>query len=172
MTNKKLMYIGERDTMKNMDKNFSKRLCEKQTLRRWIFILFVGYLLYLFYLVFFSAYYGRGYGHRNYNFVPLKTIVEYLYLKHGIKATIVNIGGNILAFMPLGFLYPIIYKKVNHYKKILIVSFILTIFIEIVQYIAGVGTCDVDDVLLNVLGGLIGYILYKGSIYLYIEIVK
>ncbi|MCT4620653.1 MAG: VanZ family protein [Marinisporobacter sp.] len=124
-------------------------------------ILFVAYLVYLFYLVFFSAYYGRGYHHRNYNFVPLKTITEYLLLKHGIKGTIVNIGGNILAFMPLGFLYPVVHKSKKNYKHILIVSFILTCFIEGLQYISGAGTCDIDDVLLNVIGGLVGYIFYR-----------
>ncbi|QZY54158.1 VanZ family protein [Crassaminicella profunda] len=137
------------------------RLCQKQALRKLFCILFIAYLLYLLYLVFFSTYYGRDYHHGSYNFMPLKTISQYLFLKHGIKATIVNIGGNILAFMPLGFLYPIVWKKANKYKYILSVSLILTCFIEIVQYIVGVGTCDIDDVLLNVVGGLLGYILYK-----------
>jgi glycopeptide antibiotics resistance protein len=141
----------------------------KGKFKKLFLILFVTYLLYLFYLVFFSAYYGRAYHHRNYNFIPLKTIGEYLFLKHGIKATIVNIGGNILAFMPLGFLYPIIHKKERNHKDILIVALILTCFIEIIQYIVGVGTCDMDDVLLNVIGGLLGYILYKMICHVYIK---
>ncbi|TCO75039.1 VanZ family protein [Marinisporobacter balticus] len=122
------------------------------------FILFLGYVFYLFYLVFFSDYYGRGSNQTSYNLILFNTIIEYLSFKHSIKNIMVNIGGNILAFVPFGFFLPLVFKKANSYMKVLIGSFTLTCFIEMMQYIFDVGTCDIDDVLLNVMGGLLGYI--------------
>lgn len=119
------------------------------------------YIIYLLYLVFFSTYYGRGYFHRSYNFIPFKTIVEYMFFSSSLNATVLNIVGNILAFVPMGFLVPIVFSKINRFKCIAILVLISTISIEIIQFIIGVGTCDIDDVILNWLGGVIGFQIYK-----------
>ncbi|WFD09396.1 VanZ family protein [Tepidibacter hydrothermalis] len=124
-------------------------------------IFLVMYIIYLLYLVFFSKDYGRGYFHRSYNFIPFKTIIEYMFFSPNLKATVVNIAGNILAFVPMGFLVPAAFNRINKYKDISIVVLIATISIEITQFIIGVGTCDIDDVILNWIGGIIGFYMYK-----------
>ncbi|PAB59524.1 VanZ family protein [Anaeromicrobium sediminis] len=119
------------------------------------------YLIYLFYLVFLSPYYGRTTYHVSYNVIPFSTISEYAFLKYGIRNTIINIGGNIVAFMPLGFLLPLAYNKTNNYIKIFMLALITTCSIELLQYIYRVGTCDIDDIILNLVGAMLGYILVK-----------
>ena len=61
---------------------------------------------------------------------------------------------NIWLFIPLG---AILYK-LYPYKRILIVSFLLSIIIEATQYFTGTGLCEMDDVISNSLGGAIGYV--------------
>lgn len=124
-------------------------------------ILLLMYVIYLLYLVFFSTYYGRGYFHRSYNFIPFKTIIEYIFCSHNLDATVINIVGNILAFVPMGFLVPITFIKINRFKYIAIVVLVATTSIEVIQFIIGVGTCDIDDVILNCIGGIIGFKIYK-----------
>ncbi len=124
-------------------------------------IIFLIYLFYLFYLVFLSSFYGRGVVHRNYNLIPFKTISEFLFFNDNIKVILRNIGGNIAAFLPMGFLLPLAFSKMNKYRKVFAAILAATLFIELSQFIFGVGTCDVDDVILNFIGGIIGYKLYN-----------
>ena len=124
-------------------------------------IIFFIYLFYLFYLVFLSSFYGRGVIHRNYNFIPFKTISEFLFFSDNMRAILRNIVGNIAAFVPMGFLLPLVFSKMNKHHKVFAVILTATLFIEISQFIFGVGTCDVDDVVLNFIGGIIGYEIYS-----------
>lgn len=122
---------------------------------------FAMYILYLLYLTLFSSYYGRNYFHRNINLFPFKTMVEYLHSNHSIKSIIINLLGNIAAFLPMGLLLPLIFKKINSFKRVTIFIFLSSFTIEITQYILGVGTTDIDDIILNILGGILGFCLYN-----------
>lgn len=67
---------------------------------------------------------------------------------------------NVILFIPLGFLLPEI-RKVN-IKHILLVSFTISLSIELVQPLLNVSRCsDITDIICNTLGGLLGYIIYK-----------
>lgn len=66
---------------------------------------------------------------------------------------------NIVLFMPLGFLLPYVWPKLNFYKTLLL-AFILSVAIEFTQYIAQLGCCDVDDVINNLIGTCLGYCCY------------
>ena len=70
---------------------------------------------------------------------------------------------NILFFIPLGFLFPRIRFKSNcrHWKYVLFLSVCISIIIEITQYIAYLGLCELDDVICNGLGALLGSSLYE-----------
>ncbi len=123
-------------------------------------ILLLLYVIYLLYLVFFSHHYGRGVVHRSCNFVPLKTIIAFLQMQSNYDIIFINLVGNIVAFIPMGFLLPIVFAKISSIRKTISVVFLATFFIEVTQYILGVGMCDIDDVILNTLGGIIGFIIY------------
>ena len=71
---------------------------------------------------------------------------------------------NILLFVPLGMLTPIVIKSFGSLKKNFIFAFSLSLSIEILQIITKKGWFDVDDVINNTLGTVIGFILYLGII--------
>jgi len=122
-------------------------------------ILFVAYVILLTYLTFFSQYYGRGIGHRSINIIPLRTIIEFLTSGYNMNSIITNILGNIIAFMPMGFLLSIVFKKLHTFLRVGAVILFTSTLIEVAQYFVGVGASDIDDIILNVLGGAIGYLV-------------
>lgn len=79
----------------------------------------------------------------------------------GIGSFIYHVIGNMFWFVPLGFLSPIISKKYNEIKKILILSILLSFSIELFQFLFNSGVSDIDDIILNVLGSLFGYSCYR-----------
>jgi glycopeptide antibiotics resistance protein len=125
-------------------------------------ILFVVYLSYLIYLTFFAHSYGRGAFRRKLEIIPFETTVKILTTSNNWHAILINIVGNIVAFMPMGFLLPFMFDRMNSFFKVLSVALIATVSIEVFQYITGKGTTDIDDVILNALGGILGYLMAKG----------
>lgn len=72
---------------------------------------------------------------------------------------LVNLAGNVLIFAPMGFLPPVLWKKARHWWAALGLSAGLSCLIEFLQLFLG-RSVDVDDLLLNTLGGLLGYLLF------------
>ena len=66
---------------------------------------------------------------------------------------------NIAMFVPYGILLPIVSDKMERFLKTAWVVFATTLTIEVVQYFIG-RSADIDDVIMNLLGGIIGYLLY------------
>ena len=123
----------------------------KFELYRELFMLsFLLYSLILFYVVTFQdVNYGTN------NFIPFKEIMRY---EIGSSYFIHNVLGNILLFIPFGFFVSFIIKS----KKpiyIIIITIITSFVIEYVQLLIG-RTFDVDDILLNIVGGFLGYLVY------------
>ncbi len=125
-------------------------------------ILFLLYLSYLIYLTFFSHRYGRGYIHRSINLHPFRTIAEYAAASYNRSIIVTNLFGNIAAFVPLGFLLPLIggRKPIGVFKAALAAAGV-SIAVESLQYLFGVGAADIDDVILNTAGGILGYLALK-----------
>jgi glycopeptide antibiotics resistance protein len=128
-----------------------------------VFLLTV-YLFLLTYLTFFSSHYGRGIGLRGINIVPFSTIMQYLSREMGIHSIMVNLAGNIVAFMPMGFLLPLAFKGMKKFSRVITVSIFATVLIETLQYLTSSGISDVDDIILNLLGSVLGYLLLPNSI--------
>lgn len=72
---------------------------------------------------------------------------------------LLNIPGNILIFLPLGLLPPLLWGKMEKLWKTALFGFGVSLFIEVTQLILPRGT-DVDDLLLNTFGTLLGYALF------------
>ena len=111
---------------------------------------FVIYILCLFYVVTFN---DESWGTNN--FIPFKQILRY---DISSEAFYKNIIGNMFMFMPLGF-FPGYILKLKDVKPALLVSFIVSLSIECTQLFIG-RVFDIDDIMLNVVGGTIGYFLY------------
>lgn len=122
------------------------------------------YILLLFYWMFFAEEWGRSIlvGEYHYNLIPFREIGRYLRYHHQIGTWLViwNLAGNVMGFVPLGALLPIVRKRKMGFGKVFLLSFELSLVIEISQLLLRVGSCDVDDMILNTLGGCIGYLLY------------
>jgi glycopeptide antibiotics resistance protein len=119
-----------------------------------------AYLAYLSYLTFFSHLYGRTVTHRSVNIIPFGTIISYLRFSGGMSIILTNIAGNIAAFVPMGFLLPAVSGRFARFSRAILAICAASAAIELVQYAACVGVSDIDDVILNVLGGILGHLIY------------
>jgi glycopeptide antibiotics resistance protein len=90
------------------------------------------------------------------NWIPFKTIVPYLLGSGGWLIGGMNIIGNIILLVPFGFLIPFVFTKIN-WKQIIVVSILCSFIIEGIQAILHIGIFDIDDVILNAIGIMIGY---------------
>ena len=128
--------------------------------------IFVIYIIALCYFLFFAESMGRTTrgDEYHYNLQPLFEIKRIWRGRHilGMKYVILNFAGNVIAFIPFGYLLPKIVKKKLGLFYTVLFSFEFSLLVELTQLISRTGSFDVDDLLLNTLGGLIGYILYYG----------
>ena len=116
-----------------------------------LMLCFIIYILLLYYIVTFQ---DNNYGTNN--FVPFREIYRYdvnsrLFLK--------NVIGNVLLFVPFGILVTYYVKNDKVYQT-LFLSILVSCSIEFAQSVIG-RTADIDDVILNTIGGIIGYIIFK-----------
>ena len=77
----------------------------------------------------------------------------------GAYAMFTNLFGNVLIFMPFGFFMPMA-SKYRSFFAALFYSFGLSLCVETFQLITKVGSFDVDDLLLNTIGGVLGFIIF------------
>jgi len=104
----------------------------------------------------------EGYHWRDNNFVPFKTIHFYLYLADiNVNIRIENLVGNIIGFSPFGFILPLLLKRFQKLRKVTMATFFLSLTFEVIQLVFEFGSFDVDDLILNTLGGILGYIPFK-----------
>lgn len=126
-------------------------------------ILFVLYLIFLLYFLIFSDWYGRTgvLQEYSYNLVLFKEIKRFIIYREtlGAFAVFTNLFGNILIFVPYGFFISMASKS-RGLSKTFVYSFGLSLCVEIFQLFSKVGSFDVDDLLLNTTGGIVGYILF------------
>jgi glycopeptide antibiotics resistance protein len=117
-----------------------------------------------YYKNYFAHQYNRkviGDGWKHANLKPFSTI--YLFyrskrLREEYKYD--NIGGNIIGFMPLGILLPALFFSLKSIWRVALVSFCISLVFETTQLLTGLGSFDVDDIILNTAGGILGYIVY------------
>ena len=128
-------------------------------------VLFILYLCLLAYFMFFSESFGRTEADREYayNLVLFKEISRYFrhYDVLGFSLFMINIVGNIAAFIPFGFILPIISRRSRLWYNTVMFGFIWSLTLETLQLIFKVGSFDVDDMLLNTLGAAAGYLCYR-----------
>ncbi|MDY2662374.1 MAG: VanZ family protein [Bariatricus massiliensis] len=124
-----------------------------------LFILYIGFLLYF---LIFSDWYGRtgGMNEYHYNLVLFKEIKRFwIYREQLGWVSFANLFGNVLIFMPFGFFMPMA-SRYRSFFLTLFYSFGLSLLVETFQLFTKVGSFDVDDLLLNTIGGMIGYIFF------------
>ena len=151
----------------------------KKILRVNLIIYFLIYTVTIFSLTLFDEIYGRqgliiidwdkallkNYLTHSFNLKPFHTI--HLFTKgymNGIvnfKSFSINVIGNLTAFMPYGLFLPLIFKSMRKYYKFLTTMILIVVVIELLQFVTMSGSCDIDDLILNVLGASIIYLITK-----------
>ena len=89
------------------------------------------------------------------NFVPLHSIIG--DLGEGGRELVVNFLGNLVAFMPIGLIPPMVQPRATAAWHVALFCLTLSALIEVIQYASGCRVADVDDLILNTIGGLLGY---------------
>ncbi len=134
----------------------------KKRIRSVAWLFFLIYIALLVYCLFFSERYGRTGGEEyRYNLVLFTEIKRFFKYRDliSVESFLLNMFGNVIGFMPFGFFIPILSSK-KKFWSIFCLSFELTLTIETIQLLSKVGIFDVDDLLLNTLGGVLGYLCY------------
>lgn len=128
-------------------------------------VLFIGYLVLLVYFLFFAESLGRTQiqNEYSYNLEFFKEIRRFWVYRRqlGVQAVVLNLFGNVAAFIPCGFFLPIISRRSRRWYNTVLLSFLFSLSVEIIQLVGKVGSFDVDDLLLNTLGGMLGFVVYR-----------
>lgn len=129
---------------------------KKKSLAPWL--LFLAYCIWMLWLLF-----DREQSAQSINLEPLRTIRLFVRVllydpnPYNIRLAVVNLFGNILLFIPLGFFLPRLWKALRKWWKTWLSTLCIMTAVELAQLFTLRGTCDVDDLILNLLGAAIGY---------------
>ena len=96
------------------------------------------------------------------NLVPFKTVLQYFY-RGTISQFVVNIIGNLVCLMPLGILLPLNFEKQRKTGIFLMTCVLIVSAVEILQFATLSGSCDIDDLILNVGGAFLIYLFTKNK---------
>ena len=138
---------------------------KKRKIIRWFSrLFFIIYMALLVYFLLLSDGFGRlaGYSQYRYNLVPFQEIIRFVKYREYIDfaSVVINLIGNVVAFMPFGALIRwVLDRKIRWYQAVGY-TFLFSLCVELLQLVARVGVFDVDDLLLNTLGGLLGFFVY------------
>lgn len=128
-------------------KNANKKLILHEEL---LLLAFITYILLLFELVT-----SRDVSIGGTNLIPFREMFRYPIGSENFYRQVV---GNVILFMPFGF-FATYYTKINKIRSISLITFLVSLTIETVQKFIG-RSFDIDDIILNVLGGVAGFLIY------------
>ena len=101
----------------------------------------------------------------NINLLPFSTIKGYLHIlvnntnSHLVPHVLLNLIGNVVSFIPLGFFMSYLFVCEKTFRRFLFHNVLLISGIELIQLFALRGSCDIDDLILNVSGSIIGFFI-------------
>ena len=136
-----------------------------KTITRFAAIFYFALLFYIFFL----ARRRRGptlpWGKRHRNLIPLKDKFDYFVSQSNVphpqlREFYIDFFGNIVLFIPFAFCFYFFFR-VKEPRKNILISVIISISIECIQFILSIGVADIDDVILNTTGATIGVFLLK-----------
>lgn len=129
--------------------------------RQFCIVLFVGFVFVILFatvlIELFRANNGFQPVYHRWNLIPFD------YLREGGMRTSIQraqVISNILMFVPFGFLLPAVFAKLRSFGKTAFCALLFTVCIEVLQFFTG-RAADIDDVILNFLGGTLGYVLFS-----------
>lgn len=136
---------------------------KNRTKNRWHILLLFIFAIYIFGVFYFTGvgtifdvkFYGLEYHADRVNLVPFSdTNIDYM-----------GYGLNIVLFVPLGFLLPLVWEDFNRISYVFISGLLLSLMIELSQLL-NIRSTDIDDLILNTVGAILGIVIFR--LYLYI----
>ena len=107
------------------------------------------------------------------NLIPFKTIAGYSKAifdgSMNLDIPVINLLGNLLMCFPWGIYLPLLCEKMKHWKKYLVVTIVFLLGIELVQFFTRRGSFDIDDLILNLAGAMLGFLMWKTRILQWFE---
>jgi len=146
-----------------------KKEVNTQPFWRFAFLVYCGMMLWLLFGRTLGVIEGLTYEEtlrHNINLIPLLTIRNYLYVilhrsnDSVLLHCIINLAGNVLLFVPAGWLLPRLWKPMRNFFLFFLTCALSILLVETVQLFTLLGSFDVDDVILNLAGMLLGFIGY------------
>ena len=127
-------------------------------------IAFVIYMIVLVYFLLLSDGFGRTVQRDEYQFnlIPFVEIMRFVTYREylGFYNVMINLVGNVVAFIPFGALIRWVINRSVRWYHVMGYTFLFSLSVELLQLIAKVGDFDVDDLILNTFGGLLGFFVY------------
>ncbi|AIF42160.1 VanZ family protein [Virgibacillus sp. SK37] len=104
---------------------------------------------------------GNTYKGISHNYIPLTSIGTYLFnfQSYNFDTWFYNTFGNVLLFIPMGILLPILFAKQIRLLSTVVIIMLFSFTIETMQFITQLGVFNVDDIILNTIGGFLGYMI-------------
>ena len=124
-------------------------------------VLFIVYCIWMLVLLF-----DREQSEQSMNLEPLRTIRLFVRVllydpnPYNIRLAIINLFGNIGMFIPLGYFLPRLWAGLRKWWRTWLMTLSIMTIVELVQHFSLRGTCDVDDLILNLMGAAIGYCIF------------
>lgn len=125
-------------------------------------ILFILYIIFLLWFLIISDWYGRDgvLKEYHYNLIPFTEMKRFWRYREQLGVwSAINLLGNVLIFVPFGF-FEAIASQHRSFWAIMLDGFFVSLLVEVFQFLAKVGRFDVDDLILNTSGVIIGYIVF------------
>lgn len=94
------------------------------------------------------------------NVVPLHKIIYYARGCEPYSVGLLNVAGNVAVFVPMGLALPFFFGNLQTAKRLWRVAAFISLVVELLQLSTATGVFDVDDVLLNTAGALIGHSVF------------
>ena len=117
-------------------------------------ILMLGFIMYV--IALFEVVTFQDVSWSSSNFIPFREMLRYEF---GTKLFFKNVVGNMIMFIPFGF-FTSYFLKLKKFYSVFILTLLTSITIETTQLLIG-RVFDIDDIFLNIIGGLIGYFIFK-----------
>ena len=142
--------------------------------KKLLYIFFIAWIILLLKLTLFKHSIPEVIAHfRNYDpdlfrksyaragFIPFVTLKDLLFIEPDRGFAYRNLFGNILMFLPAGFLLPALFPLTKKVWSFILCCLSISLCLEILQLLTALGDFDVDDLLLNTAGGIMGYGIYQ-----------
>lgn len=104
---------------------------------------------------------------RHINLVPFHTIRLFAHqlvdpvFPDMVRRATINLAGNVILFVPLGYFLPVTWKSMRRFYRTVLTVATVIIMVELLQLLIQVGSCDIDDVMLNTVGAAAGYGIFR-----------